>query len=208
MDSCDSLCINHTHITSKQSRELSLYFIVCWFGNLAILEYLSKNFESLRYFDILFKNIVSIPQIQVCKWLKSLVQFILSIHPVTRLPTPCLLQHLLQLNHWCYLLETYINLEPHIPSMIHLYGTKLEYHFPMFYSILFPTGLELSVTLCITLHRNSDPHFPTTRTCSKISYHVSHPSTNLSSVFGTPHTRPCPTLPIPYPYPATLTEAS
>ena len=70
--------------------------------------------------------------------------------------------------------------------------------------------LELQVegvTLRVTPHQNSDPHFSRTRTCSKISYRVSHPPTNLSSVFGTPRTRPCPTLPILYPFPATLTEA-
>ena len=44
----------------------------------------------------------------------------------------------------------------------------------------------LDVTLHVTPHQNSDPHFSMTQTCSKISYHVSHPFTNLSSVLGTP----------------------
>ena len=32
-------------------------------------------------------------------------------------------------------------------------------------------------------------------------------STNLNSVFGTPCAQPCPTLPVPYPFLVTLTEA-
>ena len=64
------------------------------------------------------------------------------------------------------------------------------------------------VTLCVTPHRDSDPHFSMTWTCSKISYRISHPSTNRSSVLGTPRARPCLTFPISYPFPATLTEAS
>ena len=40
------------------------------------------------------------------------------------------------------------------------------------------------------------------------SYCVSILSTNLNSVFGTLCAQSCPTLPIPYPFLATLTEAS
>ena len=66
----------------------------------------------------------------------------------------------------------------------------------------------LGVTRSVTPHWNSNPHFSMIQTCSKTSYHISHPSTNLSSVLGTPHAWPSPTLPIPYPFPATLTKGS
>ena len=56
---------------------------------------------------------------------------------------------------------------------------------------------KLPVTLRVTPHWNSDPHFPLTRVCSKtLTVYPFYPQ-NLNSIFRTPYAQPSPTLPNP-----------
>ena len=73
---------------------------------------------------------------------------------------------------------------------------------------------RIVVTLHATLYWNSDPcslsthvHFQDPDFIS-ITFLFSILTSNLDSGFGTLYTRPCLTLPIPCPFPSTMTEAS
>ena len=73
---------------------------------------------------------------------------------------PCLYSFV-SISKRCSLLQESSKLQLWVYKRLHWYGT----------------AQGQGVTLYVTPHRNSDPHFSMTQTYTKISYHVSHPQT-------------------------------
>ena len=149
------VCINSAQLVGNQLREffLSLFLCIvlatCHFLNIS-----SRNLNLSDYFYILFKSIVSIPRIQLCKRLQPLVHFILSIQSYNLTSSSPDSNYLFQTSRLSESLQTWIILKPSFNTTNCIYNTRPDNHIPILYSNLLPTGLEPSKTIHISQHRN------------------------------------------------------
>ena len=139
MDSCNLLsCIKDHQIASKWTRQLSLHFIVCYPGNLPILEYLFNNFV---YHTDFLHNLLGYCYCYLnLKRRKARTTGPFYIEHIVSNPSssPCSLKYFIVAQP---LIRLASNINQFV-AIIYLYNilciTRLENHFPIFQSNSIP----------------------------------------------------------------------